>query len=115
MNKTKSFVKQIVALLKGDDAEQTAQKVMRQADSAFKTQIATLTGDTIGLEDAVENANEKLALSKVNNGVLIADRNQYIRNILEAKNNLTICEDNLKLHLEKIDFLETQHASLNDE
>jgi hypothetical protein len=51
MNKTKSFVKEIVALLKGDDAEATGQKVLRQADSAFKTQIASLTGDTIALED----------------------------------------------------------------
>ena len=51
VSKTKSFVKEVVAILKGDDAEATAQKILRQADSAFKTQIASLTGDTIALED----------------------------------------------------------------
>jgi len=114
MNKTKSFVKEIVALLKGDDAEATAQKVLRQADSAFKTQIASLTGDTISLEDAVEDAKEALRLARLNNGSIISDRNNYIRNLLEAKNTLTKAEEALEAHNAKLDFLKEQAALLEE-
>jgi hypothetical protein len=114
MNKTKSFVKEIVALLKGDDAEATAQKVLRQADSAFKTQIASLTGDTISLEDAVVDAQENLRLSRLNNGSIISDRNSYIRNLLDAKNRLTEAEEALEAHNAKLDFLKQQAALLEE-
>ena len=113
MNTTKSFVKEIVALLKGDDAEATAQKVLRQADSAFKTQIASLTGDTISLEDKVEEAKENLRLARLNNGCLISDRNSYIRTLLNAKNSLITTEQELEAHISKLEFLNEQ-ASLLD-
>ena len=45
MNKLNSFAKQFVAIIKGDDAEAKAAKVWRQAESAFKVQIAALGGD----------------------------------------------------------------------
>ena len=109
----KSFVKEVVAIIKGDDAEVTGQKILRQADSALKTQIASLTGDTIALEDKVEDAKEKLRLARVNNGVIIADRNQYISNLLYAKNSLTDAEDTLGSHLEKQNFLQEEYYSLD--
>ena len=62
MNKMKSFVKEVVAIISGDNAEATGQKILRQADSALKTQIASLNGDTISLEDKVEDAKEALRL-----------------------------------------------------
>jgi hypothetical protein len=113
MNKMKSFVKEVVAIIQGDNAEATAQKVLRQADSALKTQIAALHGDTIALEDKVEDAKEGLRLARVNNGQVITDRNQYVRNLLSAKNSLTEAQDNLTEHLEKIAFLEETYASLD--
>ena len=114
MNKTKSFVKEIVALLKGDDAEATGQKVLRQADSAFKTQIASLTGDTIALEDRLEDAKENLRLTRLNFGLQITDRNSYIRSLLDAKNLLTSSEEALELHNAKLDFLREQAALLEE-
>lgn len=114
MNKTKSFVKEIVALLKGDDAEATGQKVLRQADSAFKTQIASLTGDTIALEDRLEDAKENLRLTRLNHGLQITDRNSYIRSLLDAKNLLTSTEEALELHNAKLDFLREQAALLEE-
>lgn len=113
MNKMKSFVKEVVAIIKGDDAEVTGQKILRQADSALKTQIASLTGDTIALEDKVEDAKEGLRLAKVNNGVLIADRNQYIKNLLNTKNALIDAEDALESHLDKLNFLDGEFKSLD--
>jgi hypothetical protein len=114
MNKTKSFVKEIVALLKGDDAEATGQKVLRQADSAFKTQIASLTGDTIALEDRLEDAKENLRLTRLNFGLQITDRNSYIRSLLDAKNLLTSSEEALEAHNAKLDFLREQAALLEE-
>lgn len=114
VSKTKSFVKEVVAILTGDNAEATAQKILRQADSAFKTQIASLTGDTIALEDRLEDAKEALRLARLNNGKVISDRNSYIRNLLDAKNSVTSAEEALEAHNAKLDFLKEQ-ASLLEE
>ena len=113
MNKMKSFVKEVVAIISGDNAEATGQKILRQADSALKTQIGSLNGDTISLEDRVEDAQESLTLARVNNGKLITDRNQYVRSLLDAKNALNIAEGALEAHLEKIAFLQEQYDSLD--
>ena len=79
----------------------------------LKTQIASLNGDTISLEDKVEDAKEALKLARVNNGKLITDRNEYVRNLLNAKNALTDAEEALEIHLEKIAFLQEQYDSLD--
>lgn len=115
MNKMKSFVKQFTAVLTGDNAEAQAQKALRQADSALKTQVASLKGDTISFEDKVEQAKENLGLARVNNGNLISSRDSYVQGILKAKNALTEAEEALKAHLEKIAFLEAELKALDEE
>ena len=114
VSKTKSFVKECIAILKGDDAEATAQKILRQADSAFKTQIASLTGDTIAIEDRLEDAKEALRLARLNNGRVISDRNSYVRNLLDAKNNVTSAEEALEAHNAKLAFLREQADLLEE-
>lgn len=114
MNKTKSFVKEIISLLKGDDAEATGQRILRQADSAFKTQIASLTGDTIALEDRLEDAKEALRLARLNSGQLIGDRNYYIKNLLQAQNVIVDAEEALEAHNNKLQFLREQAALLEE-
>lgn len=114
VSKTKSFVKEVVAILTGDNAEATAQKILRQADSAFKTQIASLTGDTIAIEDRLEDAKEALRLARLNNGRVISDRNSYIRNLLDAKNTVTSAEEALEEHNAKLEFLKEQAALLEE-
>ena len=113
VSKTKSFVKEVIAILKGDDAEATGQKILRQADSAFKTQIASLTGDTISLEDAVEDAKEALRLARLNHGQLISNRNVYISNLITAQNRLVDAEEALENHLAKLTFLNEQAELLD--
>ena len=115
MNKTKSFIKEFVAVVKGDDAEASAQKALRQADSALQTQIASLTGDTITLEDKVTAAKEAHVLARVNNGNVITDRSVYVRNLLNAKNAVTVAEEELKAHKEKIAFLQGELKGLSEE
>lgn len=115
MNKVKSFVKQFVAVVTGDDNAAKAQKALRQADSALKTQIASLTGDIITLEDAVTTAKENQTLARVNKGNPITDRTNYVEGLLASKNKVTLAEEALKTHKDKIAFLEGELGSLNED
>lgn len=113
MTKVKSFINQFIAAVKGDDVEATAEKAYRQANSALKSQTSSLEGDTINLEEAVTSAKEKLASASINDGKLIADRNYYVSNLFQRKNELTKAEENLDTHLKKIEFLKVQQ-DVND-
>lgn len=104
-NVAKSFVNQFVALVEGDDAKATAIKAQRQAVSALKSQIPSLEGDTVDMEQSLEDAKEALDKAVVNNGNLITDRNQYVENLIFVKNHVTSCEESLIAHNAKIDFL----------
>ncbi len=115
MTTTNSFVKQFIALVKGDEAEVRALKIWRQCESAFKVQIAALGGDLIRKEDAVSQAEENLAKKLVNNGNEIADRDQYISNLIQAKEILVQSKKQLDAHKATITFLEEQYALLKAE
>lgn len=115
MNKLNSFMAQFVAIIKGDDSEAKAAKVWRQCESAFKVQIAALSGDLIRKEDSVLQAEEKLAKALVNNGNEINDRDQYIENLIQAKESLKQAEKQLAAHKETIAFLEEQYTLLKAE
>jgi len=112
MSKAESFIKQFVAFVKGDDAEVLAQKALRSADSALTSHIAIAKGDLVSKEDAVESAQEALASARVNGGAPIVDRDQYVRNLINAKNALIDAEEALEAHQEMIEFLEENLASL---
>lgn len=107
-----SFVKQVVATIQGDDAEAKAQKIFRKADSAFRTQIAALEGETISLEDNVEAAKERLQAALTNNGNVELDRNSYIDDVLRAQNAIIEAEEALEEHLAKIAFLKEQYENI---
>ena len=115
MTKLNSFAKQFVAIIKGDDAEAKAAKVWRQAESAFKVQIAALGGDLIRKEDTVTQAEEKLAKALVNNGCEIIDRDTYIANLISAQEALKQAEKQLQAHKDTIKFLEAQYSKLKAE
>ena len=115
MNKLNSFAKQFIALVKGDETEAKAAKVWRQAESAFKVQIAALGGDLIRKEDAVTQAEEKLAKALVNDGNEITDRDTYIANLISAQEALRQSQKNLTAHKDTIEFLEKQYAKLKAE
>ena len=112
MNKAKSFIKEFVAAVKGDNVEVMAAKVWRQAESGLTMQIAALKGDLIRKEDAVTDAQEELDKARINGGVQIVDRDSYVSNLISAKDNLTFTEKNLKNHKDTIKFLEEEYANL---
>ncbi len=111
MNTVKSFVRQFIAIVKGDDSAVAAQKAFRQANAKLTSQIAQLDGETPNLEDAVDTAKDTLAVARVNGGKTID--NYYIPNLLSAKNNVTSAEEALEKHKEKIAFLQGEKDALN--
>jgi hypothetical protein len=115
MTKLNSFVSQFVAIVKGDDAQVQGSKAWRSAESALKVQIASLSGDLIRKEDVVEQASENLSKARVNNGVQISDRDQYISNLISAKERLVQAEKQLEAHQKTIAFLEEEYANLKAE
>ena len=115
MTKTKSFIKSFVATIKGDDAEAQAAKVWRQAESGLTMHIASLKGDLIRKEDAVTDAQEVLDSARINSGKSITDRDQYVSNLLLAKEKLNRAEKELAAHQATIKFLEDEYNNLKAE
>ena len=115
MTTTNSFVKQFIALVKGDEAEVRALKIWRQCESAFKVQIAALKGDLIRKEDAVTDAQEALDSARINGGKSISDRDAYVGNLIASKERLTTAEKQLEAHQKTIAFLEEEYANLKAE
>lgn len=115
MTKMNAFMKEFVAIIKGDDAEAKAAKVWRQAESGLKVQIANLEGDIINKEDAVLQAEENLANARVNYGKEITDRRNYVQNLLNAQEKLDDVTSALEAHKETITFLKEQYDKLKAE
>ena len=113
--KVKSFINSFVALVSGETDTVVAEKVWRQAESALASQIPALKGDLVTLEDKVEEAKDKLAKARLNHGNLISKRESYVEGLLIAKNAVTIAEENLADHKEKIAFLESELKNLSAE
>jgi hypothetical protein len=113
----KSFIKGFVALVQGDTAEATAQKVFRQVQSALNTQIAIMTGDQVAKEENVSDARERYEKARLNNGKELAskDRTYYVQNLVEANNSVKEAEEALELHKETLQFLRNELAALEAE
>jgi hypothetical protein len=108
MKKAESFVKQFIALIKGDDAEALAQKVFRQRSAALTAHIAVAKSETLVLEDKLEEAIEAQNSARLNHGNSISDRDNYVASLIIAENNVIEAKENLEAHLEKISFLEKE-------
>ena len=117
MTKMESYIKEAVALIKGDDAEVLAAKNWRKSVSAFKVQLAVMEGNLVSKEDKVDNAKEVLKKALYNNGVLIQDNkgDDYIQNLIYAQDTVEKCERELAAHKKTIAFLEEQYKQLSAE
>lgn len=107
-----SFCKQFQAAVKGDTTAVQAEKALRSATSALQVQISNMEGDSISLEDNVDNAKEKLKLARVNNGLVISDRVSYVLNLVAAQNNVTEAENALEDHKSVLAFLVSELTNL---
>lgn len=115
--KVSSFIKQFIAVVQGDTAEATAQKVLRQADSALSTQLNNLKGDLVDKEGALQDAKDNLALARLNDGKDLpgSERPRYVERLFKAKNAVTLAEEDLEKHKAKIEFIESELKSLKEE
>jgi DNA repair ATPase RecN len=111
----KSFVKEFVALVKGDDATATAEKVLRRADAALRSQIGALEGESVRLEDIVMDAQEGVQKALFNNGTLISSGDDYVENLYNAENKLLKAQEVLDKHNKKINFLKKKLEEINTE
>lgn len=106
--KFKSFCDQFIAFVTGDDAKVKAERAKRSVVSALKAHIHSLEGELITLEFTVDKAEENLAKARVNNGVVPENQADYVNNLLEKRNEITVAKLNLKKNEEKIKFLKEQ-------
>lgn len=104
------FVKLVVAMLQGDNAEVTAIKIQRKAKVELKSQIAVKEAHTLTLEENVEQAEEALQKARLANGEIITSGETYISNLLRAKRNLEDSKEVLKIHKESVRFLKEELA-----
>jgi len=102
----KSFVKEVIARLEGDDTKVVAEKNYRLANAAVKGQLSTLEGDKVKAEIKVENAEDELKRCKYPTEI-IQEGSNYIRRIaanfetLESrKEDLEQIEDSIKFYTE---------------
>lgn len=104
--KVKSFVEIAIATIKGDDAEVTALKIQKRANSILSTQVAMQKLELNKAEDALETAREDFESALINNGELIKDDERYIMNLQKASDNITICKLEIDSINETITLLE---------
>lgn len=105
MNKISNFMKEITARLKSDDGAVIAAQNERKANSAIKGQLAALNAKLVDDESHVEDKTEayKVALYPTTR---ITDNQAYVRNIVNAKENLDGANSTLESTKESIAFFE---------
>lgn len=82
--KASLFYKEVLARVKGDDAEATAAKVARKAISAITAQIAAQKSQLVDDETAVEDAQEKFN-NTLYPSFVPADNRTYCQSIVRAQ------------------------------
>lgn len=101
IKKGQLFINQVIARLKGDNAEVLANKIARKGLSAVEGQLASLNSKRVDLESAVEDAEEALIAAKFPIE-LISSNEMYIKEILSAQNKLNNAKAELQATEEAI-------------
>ena len=112
IKESNEFINEFVKCRKGDTDIVVAAKAWRSAESALKTHISALEGDSIELEDALSNAGDDLKNARVNQGFKISNRSKYIEQLVKAKNMVILAEENFNDHLQTLDFLKEEYANM---
>lgn len=106
-----SYLEQFAAFVKGDDAKVQAIKAQRAVDSALRLAIAQKDGETIRLENKIEKAKDALLKARMNNGSPDIDEpTEYVNALIQAKNDLTLAEEELEAHKSLLEFLKEQQV-----
>lgn len=107
---TNSFIKLILAYLKGDEAEAKAIRIQKRGSAVLGIEISSLRSKILQVEDQVEQCKEELTRATINNGDISFSEDTYITRMISAKNNLVQHENKLKDLREKLEFFEERKA-----
>lgn len=92
--KVSSFVKEVLARLKGDTETVVAAKNERKANAALEGQINSLKSKLVDDEDKVTEAEEALG-NAIYPVELISDASTYVSRIKDAQEKLNNAQENL--------------------
>jgi DNA repair exonuclease SbcCD ATPase subunit len=97
-----SFVREVVARLKGDQQEVVAAKNERKAMSAFKSNVAALESKIVDAEEQLDQANENLKTAMypteyiTDNASYLSGISSAAEKVEQAQENLSALKDSLK-------------------
>jgi hypothetical protein len=105
MSKISSYLREITARIKGDEAGKVAAQNERKANSAIKGQLAALNAKIVDDENNVEDKQESY-----NNALYpttkITDNQAYVRNLVYAKEALDGAKSSLESTKKSIAFFD---------
>jgi prefoldin subunit 5 len=99
----KSYVKQVIAKLKGDESEVVAEKNFRKAVSSVKQQIGGLENKQVDLESSLEEAQERLDNAKYPT-TLISNSQSFTQSIATAQERVDNAQAELDATKKSITF-----------
>lgn len=102
-----SYIKQFIAICKGDNVKANAEVSYRQSICALKSQIHAEEGLLIKLEGELENAKVKAEESIVNNGEKIPDNEKYINGLINSFNETKTIEKKIETLKVKIELFKS--------
>lgn len=106
MTKVKSYVKQVLAQLTGDQDKVVAEKNYRKASAAVKGQVAALEGKLVDLSMKVEEKEEILNSTKYPT-TPIGDAGTYCSRVKNAQDNLDSANEELEAAKESKAYFES--------
>jgi len=114
MSKTTSFVKEVLARMKGDTVTVTAEKNYRKATAGLGGQIAALKSKLVEDESKVDDAQEALDNAKYPTE-LISDVASYVRKIKEKQEAFDKAKEDLEAVQQSIVYYERLLLSFDEE
>ena len=110
MSKSKltSFADQFVAMVKGDVAGKTAEKVYRKRIAGLNTSFHIAKGELVDKEQTVKDTEEHVIKCRLNHGQEIRDNLSYVKTLVNAREAVIDAQEALEAHQLLIDTLEEE-------
>lgn len=107
-----SYVEEVLARIKGDKDEATAQKNYRLANAAVKGQISSLEGKIVKSEIELEKAEEAL-LDAMYPKEIISGSAAFIKSIADCQDRVTEAKTTLEEIEESLKYFQNLHEKFN--
>lgn len=105
MKKMNYLVKQVIAHLKGDEAEKTALNIQKNANAAIEQEIAILKANLLTFASEVESVEAKYNNALINNGNCTNFNHKgYIEHLTNVYNSLQEAKKNESTCKKKIEY-----------